>query len=236
MKKFKIIKTLALFLAVITLSISAGGCSLINPIPRADGKLEIIFLSHYFSQDPNSTVAKDMLSEIDGIKSVRFDFFPVETRREIEMLTLFLAGKRGDILVVDKTLLKLLVDEMAAEPLDEFIEAGVIDMEGTDVNFVTMICNPGEEYADEFDKTRRIYGVTTGKMFGLMSDFFVDNRSAVMIIPSYSADKELAAQAVQWMKERYSYSALPEFAVEYDRAMRAYWLHNTTPDRSIFIK
>ena len=213
------------------ISLVLGGCALLNPEPVSDGKLEIVFVSEYYSLDPKSTVAQDMFAEIDGLRSVKFDFVYANNSVSRDKVMMFFAGKRGDVMVVERSLLKTLVDEMAVAPLDEFIDAGIIDMEGLDVSSVKMICNPSDTYADDFDRTRRIYGVPSGKMFGLMKDFLVDNRSAVMIIPSYSADKELAAEVVQWMKERYSYDARPEFAVKFDQIIKELRRNGGEPDR-----
>ncbi len=200
--------------------ISFAGLSLLfevtRYIPPPEKQIIVYVMDDYYSPSQDSTTIEDAQAAFPEMELVDIYSTPVTSYEGQQKFMLTLAANEGDVYIVDRSYLSYFVKEMIAEPLDEYIEAGLINTENMDLSKVTMKNIAEAVYSDESDNVEHVYAIPADNMYGLILDFFVDNRSKMLLIPSYSGNKENAAKMIQWLYDRYYYEEEPDFVKNYD--------------------
>jgi hypothetical protein len=200
--------------------ISFAGLSLLfevtKYVPPPEKQIIVYVMDDYYSPSQDSTAVEEAQAAFPEMELVEIYGTPITSYEGQQKFMLTLAANEGDVYIIDKSYLSYFVKEMIAEPLDEYIESGIINTETMDLKPVTMKNIADAVYSGETDNAEHVYAIPANKMYGLMLDFFVDNRNKLLLIPSYSGNKENAAKMVQWLYDRYYQEEEPDYVKNYD--------------------
>lgn len=123
----------------------------------------------------------------------------------------------GDVYIVDGGMFESLVDMGGAVALNPYIESGALVLGDLELGGTTLEAPVESEDAPPIG--RRVYGVPMDSLFGFLTDSGFDNRNKVMIVMSFSKNKENAVKMVNWLYANMKADA-PEGLEAYDEYMR----------------
>lgn len=107
-----------------------------------------------------------------------------------------LAAQEGDVYIVNRDLLEGLVVDCGVAPLDEFIESGLLSVEGVDLEDVTFD-EPVYDEEDEPTGNRYIYALPADRLTGLSKQYAYPVSGRYVVIMSYSQNQDTAAAVIR---------------------------------------
>ena len=184
--------------------------------PPPEKQIVVYVMDDYFNMAQDTTVLTDAREAFPDMELIDVYSTPMTSYEGQQKFMLVLAANEGDVYILDRSYLAYFVKEILATPLDEYIESGIINTESMDLKQLTMTSVKDAAYPDIADGAEHVFAIPATNLYGLMSDFFIDNRNKILLIPSYSGNKENAAKMIQWLYDRYYYEEEPAFVKNYD--------------------
>lgn len=106
---------------------------------------------------------------------------------------LMVGAGEGDIYMLPRTLMHVLVNEGYLLPLEGYIDAGLIDPAGLDLESVTF-AEPVDEEEDYDPTVRHVYAIPMDGMNKMLtSGITFDNRDAYMVLMGFSGNPDTSA-------------------------------------------
>ena len=184
--------------------------------PPPEKQIIVYVMDDYFNMAQDTNILSDAQEAFPDMELIDIYSTPVTSYEGQQKFMLVLAANEGDVYILDKSYLSYFVKELLATPLDGYIAEGIINVDGLDLKSTTMTSIKDAAYPDIADGAEHVFAIPAGNLYGLMSDFFIDNRNKIILIPSYSGNKDNAAKMIQWLYDRYYYEEEPAFAKNYD--------------------
>ncbi|MBQ2818363.1 MAG: hypothetical protein IJF16_10600 [Clostridia bacterium] len=181
--------------------------------PPPEKTLIVYFIGDMFSEDEEQIAAQQAMEEVfaqydqELIAFYGIDMSSMEGQTKYQIV---LGAGEGDVLIIDKSYLRLFSGGGYGAPLGQFIENGILNIPEDELLYHEGTDAYGEPVGEQ------IYGVSTSNMFGLMNDYLYDNRNAMMVVTGYSKNQENAARLVQWLYDRYYDPNVPEYIDFYE--------------------
>lgn len=178
--------------------------------PPKERKVDFEIVGAYINSDPVQQIADEILSDAASIDptleaidiySIQYSGDPETDIYGAQKYTVMMAAQEGDLYLVNRELMEQIVAQGGAMPLDEFIDRGLIDVDGLDLSAVTLD-EPVEEGAESTGK-RHVYAIPASDLVRLSQvDISYSVEDKYFVLMWHSANPETSLKVLQRMRAR----------------------------------
>lgn len=178
--------------------------------PPAERKVVFEIVGEYLGVEPLQAIADEIMlaaAEIDptleeiSVYSIQYSGDAETDIYGAQKYMVMVAAREGDIYMLSRALMEQLATQGALSPLDEYIEAGLIDVDGLDMESVALD-EPVENEDDPPTGVKHVYAIPATRLNRMLSpDIMFDNRDKYFVLMSYSANPETSVKVMQRMMD-----------------------------------
>ncbi len=176
--------------------------------PPADRMLTVYIANSGVSSDATESLSQKALendSTLEDAAVISIDYNDSDYYGQMRLTTYMGAGE-GDIYILRKDIYDGLVSAGGMVHLDEWIQEGLIDLNGADVQ---------AGYAMDDEGERAILGLPLTELYGLM-EYGIDNRELVLTVMQFSGNHPATQRFINWLFTEMK-TEKPDWLIEYEQ-------------------
>lgn len=181
--------------------------------PPREKRLEMYVLSQAFNDENIRALAQEMSPEFVGeeegdMEALNFytmSYGGSDDTYGPQVLMTRLASHEGDIYMVDEQTMSSFISQELALPLDEYIAAGALNVDGIDLETGTRAEPIGEDESGNtlYGSTRLVYALPAEQLYGMLENELVDNRGMYFVIMSYTDKPDACVELLNALIDRF---------------------------------
>lgn len=176
-------------------------------------KVDFQFVRGYINTEPIQAIADEIMQgaeQIDptleeiGVYNIAYSGDAETDVYGAQKFMVMIAAREGDVYMLNRQLTEQLASQGALTPLDDYIEAGLIDADGLDLSPGTF-AEPADEEDGQPSGIERVYAIPAGGLVRLSEpDIECDHTDAYLVLMKYSANPETSVKVMQRMMDALS--------------------------------
>lgn len=203
------------YIGVIALAVAGWSLvfSLTEYQPPASKTLDVIFFTDYYYCEREGELVDELHERFPDMEQITIQNVSISDYQGQAVYQARITANEGDVYIIDRAYFHFFVDQLITADLDPYIADGTLSVDGDAI----MEGTGDPRYTDG---QRHAYAVSLADFYGMMNEFYIDNRDMMVVVTTYSGNVDTGAGFIRWLADNYYCEEVPDYADEFDTLFR----------------